>query len=190
MKHSLLAFALLVAAAPAYPVENGGPSEVKQQLPRMIVVKVKVTGKEGQEREENPEVCEMQTQQRQVKDAASAKQVADQCATQEAFRITDDKEKLPEQLQTALDATSSVADQALDGNFGLGRWVWGIARGAGRFLYGHGFRGYYGYGSYLPWAYPTYGYYYGGYRYPYSYSYSYPYGGYRYHFYHNPYYRW
>lgn len=180
---------------PQPPVAQG---DVKDQdakapvLPRMIVVKVKLTGKEGAMQEETePTICELDTQKTDVTDEAAAKDLITKCEAQEPIQIPTEKQDLPEALQGCLTSFDGVAGEALDqASPNAGRWAWGFARGAGRYLYGHGFRGSYGHSHYRPWAYPSYGYYYGGYRYPYSYRYSYPYGGYRYHYYYNPYYRW
>jgi len=142
-----------------------------QLLPKMIMVKVK-EAKDGQQ---SAEIYQVDTAQR-IDDDQTAQKVVRQAEQGEPMEI------VPGISTEGAPAAVQKLFEQHEGRQNFGRWHHYRGYFPHYGVYGYGYTPYYGYPS-------SYGYYYGGYTYPYTYSpYTYSSYPYSYHYYYNPYY--
>lgn len=177
------------APGPAVGQQPGQVQTPEKQMPKVIVVKAKVT-KPGEETEAvvipvNTEIKVINEQTAQAVNQAAQQQHEAEMPIGKPEAQAQQPE-LISQLFSVLDYVGQPSGMT-DARFH--RWHhYGTWRNYN--WYGYGYSPYYGYSGY-PYTYAGYGYYYGGYYYPYThYGYYYSSYPYNYYYYYNPYYPW
>lgn len=172
---SLATFLAVLAPVRASEIEKSPSKEsLRQKLPQLIVVKTKM-GMKGEE--ESAQVTALQ-QRFAVTDETSAKRVAQRAEQQQNWQTV----QVGQTHQVPQEVLHLFEQHESQNTFFRHHWRW--------YHPYYPDYGIYGYGSYPYYGYPTttvYGYYYGGYTYPYAYYpyhfVSYPYV---YYYYYNP----